>query len=161
MPEDDTGLTALIRGSFQDGTGDHILQLADITRPRELAKYAQDFRAQMNGREAQFAADPVANTPCQQRDILPALPQRRCMYRIDIQAMEQVGPESSRCRFFFQVTIGGREDPNIDLQRLVRAHSLLHTKFYSILKYCPFDSRSVISTHFPLDLLESRVQARR
>src|SRR5919205_300027 len=60
----------------------------------------------------------------QQRDVLPALPQWRHGYRINIQAVPEIFPERSLLDFDLQITVSGCDDPDVNLNRSISTESL-------------------------------------
>ena len=55
-------------------------------------------------------------------NVVASVAQRRDSHRNDMQAIEQVGPESAIADLFQRVAVGGANDANIDLVRLGLAH---------------------------------------
>src|SRR5436305_15247410 len=60
----------------------------------------------------------------EERDVLPPLAQRRQRYRDDVQAIEEVLAERPFADPFFQIAVGGGDQPDVRLDRPRGAHAL-------------------------------------
>ena len=70
------------------------------------------------------AREPVRQVLREQRDVVAPLAQRRERDREDIQSIVEIVPESILPDFVRQITIGGGNDPHVDVHRARAAQSL-------------------------------------
>ena len=105
------------QGAFADccGTKDHVLQLPHVTGPaiaqqRRIGAGCQAAHGALN-----LSAGLLHKGACQQQNVLAALAQWRHFDVKHVQAIEQVLAKRTLVDHFFEVAVGGAEDPHIDL----------------------------------------------
>ena len=83
-----------------------VLKFPDVARPPVLFKVTQGFLGKTKLGTAFRDSNLIKEEAGQQSDVFFAFTQRRNMDPDDVQAIEQVFPESSRFHFLFQFLVG-------------------------------------------------------
>ena len=107
-----------------DGTFENVLQFADIPGPSVIAQASHGFLADSLDAFADAHGELVDQEMDEQRDVLLAIPQRRQMDGEDVETIVQVLAERLLADRLEQVAVGGRDDADIDLDRLLAADAL-------------------------------------
>ena len=102
------------------GAGDGVFQLADISGPVVRLQGGDRFRGNPDSRHAVFPGDALEEILGQQRDVLQPLAQGRDLDFHDVQPVIKVLPEPPGGDFLSEVLVGGRHDPDIGGERLIR-----------------------------------------
>ncbi len=96
-----------------DGPFDNIFQFPNIPRPVVLLQRGRSFRTQGAGEMILRFARFFQKVLDQQRDIFHTFPQGRQMDRDDVEPVVKVFTEFLGFYQFRQVSVGGRDDPDI------------------------------------------------
>ena len=97
---------------------DHVLQFADIARPRVSDESVHHFGTEVQAGSLQFRLKILQKMTGQKRNILRSVPKWRDHDREHVQAIIQVGPESASADGGNQIGIGGRNDAHVHSLRL-------------------------------------------
>src|SRR5262245_48322116 len=108
----------------EDGTLDHVPELADVARP--------SVAHQLRQRLVRAPVDPLLprhlavaqELAHEQRNVLDALPQRRYAHGDDVDPVVEVLAHAALGHGCGQIHVGGADDPHVDLDPAVRAELL-------------------------------------
>src|SRR5271154_1644432 len=106
---------AFATGCEDHGAFDLILKLADVTGPIVLLKQIQGGRIQSTALLLLALGCDRQEPGRQQRYVTPACAQRRKMDRENREAVVEVGAKPTGCNSGFEIRIGRREYPHVDL----------------------------------------------
>src|SRR6266850_2987841 len=105
-----------------DGTLNHVLELADVSRPlvgtemlHRLRRHGTDLLPEVPGEAREEEYD-------QLRDVRATLAKRRDLDRKHVQPVEEVGPEAPRPYRFLEIAIRRRDHPHVHPGRPARPH---------------------------------------
>ena len=109
-----------------DARLDGILQLADVPRPGMPQQGLHGVGGDLGDLGAALGLCLVLleEVHGQQRDVLGAVAERGQVDPDHVQAVEQVGAEPALLDLLLQDLVAGRDDPDLDLDRLGAAHAL-------------------------------------
>lgn len=107
-----------------DAPLDHVLQLPDIARPVVVIKDLPHLCRDVMDIGSEDPVVLVQEVLHQQVDVAAALPERRDVQVDDVEPVEEVGPKPSLYHQFFEIPVGGCNEPGIDLLGCVRAYGL-------------------------------------
>ena len=96
-------------GSFQC-----VLQFADISRPVVALQLLHVGQCQSRNRASQLSSEASQKVLCQQRNVFNSFSQWGQFHRKHAQSIVQILPEATRFGFVSQVSIGRRDDANVD-----------------------------------------------
>ena len=99
---------------------DHVLELADVAREVVLDELL-DHALGEAGVRVHLPVVLVEEELDEQRDVFAPLAQRRQMEARDVEAVVEVLAEALLCDRLRQIRVGGRDDADVDLDRLVLA----------------------------------------
>src|SRR5260370_19363051 len=91
----------------------HVLQFADITRPRVRLKQIEAFLAHSPKALSCFPCVTINEVLDQQGNVLSSLPQSRHLNRKNVEPVKQVAPEHARGDGSLQVAVRSSNHPNI------------------------------------------------
>ena len=94
----------------------HVLQFTHVPGPGVALEGGRRRRFELD-----LAAEEVAG---ERHDVGRPLAERRQLHRHDVEAVQQIGAESTGIDLGPQVPIGRRDDPHVDVHRLVAADAL-------------------------------------
>ncbi|MNN04725.1 hypothetical protein D3C81_1174560 [compost metagenome] len=103
------------------GAEDHVLQLPHVAWPAVAQQRRVSARRQATDRSLDLRTGLLHEVAGQQQDVLAAFAQGRHFDVEDVEAIEQVLAEQAFADHFFQVAVGGAEDPYVDLDLTVTA----------------------------------------
>src|SRR6516164_5794005 len=103
---------------------DDVLEFADIARPRVTRQSAHGFCRDGVDRLAKLPAELLYKVPHKQGNVFRPLTQRGHANGKDIQAIVQIGAELLLAYQYFQITIGGGDEPRVRSERASRTQPL-------------------------------------
>ena len=106
------------------GPLDKILQLADIARPGIGHQLPESILAELQLRQLVLFGKLAEKMLRQQQDVLRMFPQGRHGHGNYIEPVVEVFAETTFLDQCFQVAMGRRDDPDIDLYRQIRTHGI-------------------------------------
>ena len=108
--------------SEHDGALHDVLQFPDVPRPVVLLQQGERLGGDPPGLLAELLAVLLEEVRDQQRDVLPALPERGEVNGDHVQAVEEVLPERAVAHGGLQVFVGGRDEAHLHLHVLGVPH---------------------------------------
>ena len=111
------------------GATDDVLQFAYVARPVIFFQRLDGGGGNGFGLPVLFLRDLLEKIIYQERNVLAAIAQRRDVDADDVEAVEQIFVELPRGDGLLQWFIGGRDDADIDLERLVAADAFKSAAF--------------------------------
>src|SRR5262245_411204 len=103
-----------------DQPAHHVLQLANVARPRVLPEELQDLRLQLHVALVLSVEDPEEQRG-QRRDLLAALAERGHPDLHDVQPIVEILAKLAVLQGVLEVPVGGCHDPHIDVDELAAA----------------------------------------
>src|SRR5208337_49498 len=102
----------------------YILQFADVTRPGVRLEKVQGLFVYSPYGLSRFSCVTINEVLDQQGNVFFSFAQGRNLNRENIQPIEEVVTKGARCDGRLQVTVGGRDYPDICLDRASSAHAV-------------------------------------
>ena len=101
---------------------DHVVQLADVSRPGRLNQHLHGLRGEPLLLALVLGGEQADEVLGQERDVLPPLVQGRQFQADHVQPVEQVLAEGVFLDRLLEVAVGGRNDAHVHRHRLGTAH---------------------------------------
>ncbi len=110
--------------SHDEKTLHEVLKLADVSRPRIVHQSLHRGLGQLLRGTAVLVGELPEEMPREKRYVRPALPERRHIYRDDVQPEVEVFAEPVGLYFRFEVLVRGRDDPDVHPHRDISADAV-------------------------------------
>ena len=110
-----------VGGGEDGGALDGVFQFADVAGPRIIFQHLDGFQAELQLRLEFVGGDAFEKIFGEQADVFLAVAQRRQVQAHDIEPVEQVFAELFGGDFFFEIFVGGGDDPDVGADGLIAA----------------------------------------